>query len=67
MEAALRTRIPQIMLETAEVTFCVRGVRSPLLSNIVRSFVYEVIAPIRSQTGRPTASIRRLNTFVTCD
>jgi len=31
------------------------------------SFVYEVIAPIRSQTGRPTASIRRLNTFVTCD
>src|SRR5437879_10473741 len=34
MEAALRTRIPQIMLETAEVTFCVRGVISPLLSNI---------------------------------
>src|SRR5438270_8256480 len=35
MEAALRTRIPQIMLETAEVTFCVRGVLSPLLSNLV--------------------------------
>src|SRR5437870_1047683 len=35
MEAALRTRIPQIMLETAEVTFCVQGVLSPLLSNLV--------------------------------
>jgi len=34
MEAALRTRIPQIMLETAEVTFCVRGVISPLRSNV---------------------------------
>src|SRR5712692_9951923 len=30
METVLRTRIPLIMLETAEVTFCVRGVRRPL-------------------------------------
>ena len=34
MEVALRARIPLILLETAEVTFCVRGVASPLLANI---------------------------------
>jgi transposase len=31
------------------------------------SFVYEVIAPIRSQTERPTPLIRRLNAFVACN
>jgi transposase len=30
------------------------------------SFVYEAIAPIKSQTHRPTPLIRRLNPFVPC-
>ena len=35
MEAALRRRVALMVPETTEVTFCVRGVLSPLLSNLV--------------------------------
>src|SRR5229473_2316830 len=42
MEAVLRTRIPLIMLETAEVTFCVRGVVSPLLANLFLHYAFDV-------------------------
>src|SRR5690242_12718596 len=34
MEAVRRPRMPLIVLATAEVTFCVRGVISPLLANL---------------------------------